>query len=108
MTDSSFTLDKNTIVAASKDQVSCDLGEEAAILGLKNSVYYGLNPLGAQIWRLLQEPRSIEEICRRIVSEYDVTRERAESDLLHLLQQMLSEGLVELRLPEGVRETSAQ
>lgn len=96
MSETNTNLSSRAIVVASKDQISCDLGEEAAILGMKNSVYYGLDPVGARIWRLLQQPRSIGEICEAIVSEYDVTRERFESDLIRLLQQMLEEGLVEL------------
>ncbi len=87
----------NTVVIATKENVSCDLGEEAAILGMKNSVYYGLNPVGACIWRLLQQPRTVREICDAIVNEYDVTEDRAESDLLQLLEQMAKEGLVELK-----------
>ncbi len=96
MSETNANLCSQTIVVASKDQVSCDLGDEAAILGMKNSVYYGLDPVGARIWRLLQRPRSVREICEAIVSEYDVTAERFESDLIGLLQQMLQEGLVEL------------
>ncbi|MFZ0639065.1 MAG: PqqD family protein [Candidatus Acidiferrales bacterium] len=96
MSETNANLCSRTVVVASKDQISCDLGGEAAILGMKNSVYYGLNPVGARIWRLLQRPRSVGEICEAIVSEYDVTAERFESDLIGLLQQMLQEGLVEL------------
>lgn len=96
MSETHAKLCSETIVVASKDQVSCDLGDEAAILGMKNSVYYGLDPVGARIWRLLQRPRSIGEICEAIVGEYDVTAERFEGDLIKLLQQMLQEGLVEL------------
>jgi hypothetical protein len=102
MSETNANLCGQTILVASKDQVSCELGEEAAILGMKNSVYYGLNPVGARVWRLLQRPRSVAEICEAIVSEYDVTAERCEGDLIPLLQQMLQEGLVELsRAPNG-------
>jgi hypothetical protein len=96
MSETNTNLCSQTILVAAKEQVSCDLGEEAAILGMKNSVYYGLNPVGASVWRLLRKPRSIAEIREAIVSEYEVTPDRAESDLIKLLEQMLREGLVEL------------
>ena len=89
-------LTDGAIIVATKQQVSCDLGEEAAILNMKNSVYYGLDPVGARIWQLLQQPRSIAEIRDVIASEYDVSAERAESDLRELIGKLLSEGLVEL------------
>jgi len=89
-------LTDEAIIVATKQQVSCDLGEEAAILNMKNSVYYGLDPVGARIWQLLQQPRSIAEIRDVIASEYDVSADRAESDLRELIGKLLSEGLVEL------------
>jgi hypothetical protein len=96
MPEISTNLCSRSVLVASKDQISCDLGEEVAILGMKNSVYYGLNPVGARVWCLLQRPRSIGEICQTIVGEYEVTAERCQGDLIKLLQQMLNEGLVEL------------
>jgi hypothetical protein len=89
-----FTND--AILVATKQQVSCDLGEEAAVLNMKNSVYYGLDPVGARIWRLLQQPTTISAIRDVIVQEYDVTPQQAESDLRALLEELLREGLVEL------------
>ena len=44
----------SSIVVAAKAQVSCDLEGEAAILHRDSGVYYGLDPVGARIWRLVQ------------------------------------------------------
>lgn len=90
------TLTRDAMVVATKEQVSCDLGDEAAILGMKNSVYYGLNPVGAAIWRLLQQPRSVSELRDAVANEYDVSAEQAEDDIFDLVRRLMSEGLVEL------------
>lgn len=100
-------LGSQTLLVASKEQVYCELGDETAILGLKNSVYYGLNPVGARVWGLLQRPRTIGEIRDAIVSEYNVTAEGCEGDLINLLQQMLREGLVEFSEEAGTRSDRA-
>jgi hypothetical protein len=42
----------NSIVVASGDQVSSDLGEEAVILGLKTGVYYASGIAGERAHRL--------------------------------------------------------
>ncbi|HLJ40593.1 MAG TPA: PqqD family protein [Candidatus Acidoferrales bacterium] len=91
--NSDFTND--ALLVATKQQVSCELGEEAAVLNMKNSVYYGLDPVGARIWRLLQQPTSMSAIRDVIVEEYDVTPQQAESDLRDLVEKLLAEGLVE-------------
>ena len=89
-------LSLGSIIVATKQQVSCALGDESAILNMKNSVYYGLNPVGARIWSLLAEPHSVLEVCDTIVHEYEVEPGRCERDVLDLLEEMRGEGLVEL------------
>jgi hypothetical protein len=84
-------------VVAISEQVSCPLGEESAILNLKNSVYYGMNPVGARVWNLVQKPKSVMQLRDAILDEYEVERERCERDLLDLLEQMRVEGLIEIR-----------
>jgi len=91
----------STVVVA-KEQVSCDLGGEAAILNMKNGVYYGLDPIGARIWNLIQEPKSLNEIRELLLKEYDVEPDRCERDLLVLLQKLASEGLIEVKDEPGV------
>jgi Coenzyme PQQ synthesis protein D (PqqD) len=87
----------HTIVVAAPEQVSCPLGEESAILNLKNSVYYGMNPVGARVWDLLKQPQSVAELRSVLLEEYEVDEERCGHDLLTLLETMRSEGLIEVR-----------
>jgi hypothetical protein len=93
-------LSANTIVVASSEQVSCAVGDESVILGLTNSVYYGMNPVGASVWKLLlQKQRSVAELRDAVLKEYDVERERCERDLLDLLEKMQAEGLIRIVAP---------
>jgi hypothetical protein len=89
-------LSLHTVVVASAEQVSCPLGEEAAILNLKNSVYYGMNPVGARVWDLLKQPKRVSELRDVLLEEYEVEPERCSQDLLALLQKMREEGLIEV------------
>jgi hypothetical protein len=91
------TISDRSIVVAAKDQVSCDLAGEAAILNIKNGVYYGLDPVGARIWNLMQAPREVAEIQNTIANEYDVEPERCARDLVGLLEKLLAEGLIEVK-----------
>jgi Coenzyme PQQ synthesis protein D (PqqD) len=89
-------LSLHSIVVAAKEQVSCSLGEEAAILNMKNNVYYGVDAVGSRVWKLLQQPQTIRAICDAMLNEYDVEPDRCERDLLELLEQMRAEGLIEI------------
>jgi hypothetical protein len=94
-----------TAVAVALDrQVSSQVGDETVILHLEDGVYYGLDPVGTSIWRLLQEPRSVAEIRDRIIEEYDVDAERCERDLDMLLRDLAARGLIDVSEPELPRQ----
>jgi hypothetical protein len=84
-------------VARASDQVSCDLGGDVAILHLGSGIYYGLDGVGARVWALLGEPRTVRDIRDALLAEYDVTAARLEADLLRLLTRLAAERLIEVR-----------
>ncbi len=86
----------DSVVVASKRQVSSDLGGEAAILDLEGGVYYGLDEVGARIWEMIQEPRPASEVRDALIEEYDVEPDRCERDLLALLERLAEERLIEV------------
>jgi len=85
------------MVVVSQDQVSCDLSGESAILNLKAGVYYGLNEVGTKVWKLIQEPKRVSELWDAILEEYEVEPHRCETDIMALLQDLLDNGLIEVR-----------
>ena len=89
-------ISERSTVVVTKDQVSADLSGEAAILNLKTSTYFGLNTVGASIWKLIQEPKKVTEIRDAIIEEYDVEPDRCKHDVLELLQELSTHGLIEV------------
>ena len=63
--------------------------------------YYSLEGVGARIWGLIQEPKTVKEIRDAILNDYAVEPERCERDLLAVLQEMAEEGLVEVKPPSN-------
>lgn len=89
----------DSIVCAIAGQVSCDLDGEAAILNLKSGAYFGLDPVGAFIWKQLAQPQPVSTIAAAMLDQYDVEPERCQKDLLALLHQLDDRGLLEIRSP---------
>jgi hypothetical protein len=84
------------IMRPSENQVSCSLQGEAVILNYRSGVYYGLNPVGARIWELIQESKTAPEVHQDILGEYEVDPERCWNDVLRLLDELQQAGLIEL------------
>ena len=87
-----ITLDTNVVVA--RHQVSCEVAGEVVILSMADELYYGLDPVGARVWALVQEPRTVKEIRDALVAEFEVDPRRCEEDLVTLLVEMAQRKLV--------------
>ena len=83
--------DKITI---SPQAVARQVGNETVILHLGNGTYFGLDPVGARIWQLMGEGKTLAEICEVMLDEYDVSREDLERDALSLAQNLAAQQLI--------------
>ena len=90
------TLDAASRVVAAREQLSCEVDGEIVILNLADDVYYVLDLVGARVWALLDEPRTVAELRDAVAAEYDVDPETAERDILDLLEDMAGRRLVEV------------
>lgn len=89
-------LSSSSTITVIKEQVSSNLGEEAVILDPKSGSYYGLNDVGSLIWNLIQTPKTVSQIQNAVLNEYEVTPEECDPDILELLKDMQSRGLIEV------------
>ena len=88
--------DLDTVIVSSDNQVSSVLDDEEVILNLENGMYYGLNPVGARVWHLIQEPRTVAEICDALLDEFDAERQRVHQDVVALLNDLHEEQLIKV------------
>ena len=92
----SLELSAHSLVVATPDHVACELAGDTIILNLADGIYYGLDEVGARIWALLGTRRTVEEIHRVLLTEYEVESTRCERDLLALLGQLAERALIEV------------
>ncbi|MCG6137990.1 MAG: PqqD family peptide modification chaperone [Nostoc sp. LLA-1] len=87
---------ESSIVVAVPEQISSDIGDEVVILNFKSGVYQGLNEVGARIWTLIKEPKTVKDIKQILLQEYKVTPEECDHDLIELLLQLQAAQLIEI------------
>lgn len=91
-----YQLSDQVLIKAADTQVSCEVRGEAVILDLKEGQYYGLNDVGARIWDLIQEPKTVQQVQELLLAEYDVALEDCRRELLALLEELANRGLIEV------------
>jgi hypothetical protein len=94
--ETSTTLANDSLITVAEGQVSSELAGEVVILDLKAGIYYGLDPVGARVWELLQQPKRVCDLAEAIVAEYEVDRMQCEHDLRILLEDLAGKGLINI------------
>lgn len=89
-----LTLD--SVVVAAQGQISNKIQNETVVLDLQRGEYHGLEGVGPRIWEIIQTPQKISAVRDVILSEYDVSAAECEKDLLGVLTDMQSRGLIEV------------
>ena len=86
----------SSIARISDDVVYRDLEGEAVLLDLDSGTYFGLDAVGTRIWQLIEQYGALASVLDSIVAEFDVDSREAATDLLDLVRQLASRGLVEI------------
>ena len=85
----------NDIFAVSQEVVAREVGGEMVLLNLSSGLYFGLDNVGGRIWELLSTgPQSVADLCNIIEQEFDAPRDRIESDMLMLVNQLTEKELI--------------
>jgi len=70
------------------------VGDEAVLLDLQSGMYFGLDPVGARMWNLLAEGRTLADVASTVAEEYGVEVGRVQSDILELVATLRGKGLL--------------
>jgi Coenzyme PQQ synthesis protein D (PqqD) len=81
-------------IIVSPQTVARKVGNEAVILDLVSGNYFGLDPVGARMWQLMETGTSLAAVCDALVAEYDVSREALQRDVLALAGDLVEKKLV--------------
>jgi hypothetical protein len=87
---------KNLAVEISDNVLFQQIDQEMVLLDLESGEYYGLNEVGARIWTLLLEGKSLAQVLDTMVEEFEVTPEHLRGDIQRFLILMRDRGLIEL------------
>ena len=78
------------------DVVSRQVQGEEVILNLKTGTYYGLDSVGTMVWSHLKTQSPLKKAVKEIATQYDVTAEKIEGDILILVRDLHKCKLIEV------------
>jgi hypothetical protein len=91
-TTAAAVLPGTVIVAA--DVIWQLVDEQVVVLELNAGRYYTLDPVGSRIWEALVECADVAAALQRLLDQFDVDETTLRRDLVRLIDEMVSSGLV--------------
>ena len=88
------SLDERSRLTISPSVYARAFGEEMVLLEFGKGEYFGLDAVGADIWRRLEAGDDLGMAADHIVAQYEVGREEALRDIVALVGQLQEHGLV--------------
>lgn len=87
-----ITLD--TIVRRNDDIFTGTIDNEMVAISIQSGKYYQLNKTGSRILALLDNPRSIKELCEAIQGNYKIDSDVCQNDILEFMKDMANKNLI--------------
>jgi hypothetical protein len=78
----------------SSEIIDGSLDNNQVMMDLDNGKYYGLNPVGKRIWELIEQPKTLDEITERLLSEYDLSAEQCKQEVQVFMEKAVKYGII--------------
>ena len=72
-----------------------DLAGEKVMIDFASGKYFMLRGVGGDIWELIDDKRTTEDIVTALMAEYEIDRETCAKEVVNFLEQLVNAGLVQ-------------
>jgi PqqD family protein of HPr-rel-A system len=65
------------------------------LLNIETGHYHQVNPTGRRIWELLEQPRTLDEICAALGDEFNVSPQDCLAQTRAFIQELVQRNIIE-------------
>jgi hypothetical protein len=87
-------MNRRTVVVRTKEVIFAEIDGEMALMNTNVGTYIGLDAVGSCIWKLIERPVTVSNLCATLRSQFDVTPVQCEEDVLSFVRKLSEHGLV--------------
>jgi hypothetical protein len=77
------------------DALAADVGGEVVLMSVEHGKYYGLDRVASDVWRRLEQPIAVAELCSLLRAEYAGDPDQIAREVVTLLEQLDAWGFLE-------------
>lgn len=94
--NNSQTIFTSQLFSQKQGNIVSDMDGEKVMFSMEKGRYYNLGQIGGEIWDLIKEPISIQEITEFLVTQYEVDNSNCLEQVNTFLKQLIEEELIEV------------
>lgn len=83
-----MAINRNDVIKLKKDLNVTDLSGEKVMIDFDSGKYFMIKGSGNDIWDLIQEEITVDEIIKKLLTEYDVSEDECEKAVLEFLGKL--------------------
>ena len=95
-TDPTSAITDATILSRSPSVLAAEVDGEVVMMSIERGHYFGLDDIGSDIWKRLEQPRSFSTLIDGLAADYDADRATIAADDRALLDRMMADDVVRL------------
>lgn len=74
--------------------LSTDLDQSFVMMSLTEGNYYDVDDSAAAIWKLIEKPMTLDQICAELAMQYKTSAEECAADVTQFIEAMHKQSLV--------------
>ena len=88
------TLELSSQITRNNELFYAAAGEELVMMSTEGGNYYGLDPVGRRIWEIIDEPRTVSDICAELLMDFQVPAATCEAEVLAFVKELVEHRVV--------------
>lgn len=85
---SNTPLTPESTISRTQEILFAKVGDEVVMLNLEKGRYHALDEIAGEIWELIAEPIRVADLIAALLTEFDVSPEDCQRDVLSYLEQL--------------------
>jgi len=87
----------DSIVQRDADVIGAEADQDIVMVSIANGAYYGVSHVAREIWEAVENPKKISDLIGDLTTSYNIDRSLCEEQTLSFLEDLLAEGLLQVR-----------
>ncbi|WP_281884314.1 lasso peptide biosynthesis PqqD family chaperone [Paenibacillus sp. YYML68] len=91
------TIELHSLIARNGEVLTSDLDGEIGMFHVETGKYYTLGRVSADIWQLLEQPLTLEQLVEKLMEQYEVDQATCAEQTIAFLLQLNKINLVSIQ-----------